>query len=326
MARQRAGEDPIRARLVAAAQRVLTRDGLAAVTVRKVAAEAGLSVGVLYNHFEDSDDLLAAALAAQMSAAGASLPAQSKGDIVMFAQALLDQIRHNLPFATTLIDRPALQAKLMEHAGGFDTPRLGGEVTAALLAAQGSGEVNAEADVEGVVLGVHDARPRRRPDGAVGWPADHAGMAGPPADSVHHCLEHEGLVVSPCRAAGPGSRRWWRFRRAWGRRARCCGGASRRRDRSWRRWPGRRGSRGRGRACGRFDACARRDAGEHDLGDAQYLQEGVGVRCRGTRCAGPLGDQLVGRLDVELVDEVGEARPGAVPVRRAARYVPARVR
>ena len=154
MARQRPGKDPIRARLVAAAQRVLTRDGLAAVTVRKVAAEAGLSVGVLYNHFENSDDLLAAALAAQMSAAGASLPAQSKGDIVMFAQALLDQIRHNLPFATTLIDRPALQAKLMEHAGGFDTPRLGGEVTAALLAAQGRGEVNAEADVEGVVLGV----------------------------------------------------------------------------------------------------------------------------------------------------------------------------
>lgn len=139
---------------MAAAGRVLGRDGLAGVTVRKVAAEAGLSVGVLYNHFEDSDDLLAAALAAQMGAAGAKLPAESRGDIALFAQALLDQIRQNLPFAITLIDRPVLQAKLMAHAGGFERLRLGGEVTAALSAAQARGEVDADADVEGVVLGV----------------------------------------------------------------------------------------------------------------------------------------------------------------------------
>lgn len=154
MARQRPGDDPIEARLVAAAQRVLQRDGLAAVTVRKVAAESQLSVGVLYNHFDDADDLVAAALVAQMGQVGSSVPPGAEADIAVFAQTLLDQMRKTLPIAAGLLARPSLQARLRAHVGGFDQPNLGVELIAALRRAQKAGEVSAEIDVADLVLSV----------------------------------------------------------------------------------------------------------------------------------------------------------------------------
>ncbi len=154
MARQRPGEDPIEARLVAAAQRVLRRDGLAAVTVRKVAAEAELSVGVLYNHFSDADHLVASALIRQMSQVGGDVPAGREADIALFAQTLLDQIRETMPIATGLLSRPSLQARLRAHTGGFEQPRLGVELTEALRAEQTAGRINAGIDVADVVLSV----------------------------------------------------------------------------------------------------------------------------------------------------------------------------
>lgn len=154
MARQRPGDDPIEARLVAAAQRVLQRDGLAAVTVRKVAAEAQLSVGVLYNHFSDADDLVASALMAQMGQVGSTVPAGSETDIAIFAQTLLDEIRKTMPIATSLLARPTLQARLRAHTGGFEQPRLGIDLVDALRAAQKAGQVSAAVDVADVVLSV----------------------------------------------------------------------------------------------------------------------------------------------------------------------------
>lgn len=48
-----------RARLFDAAERVLLRDGPAALTSRAVTAEAGVAKGVLHRHFADFDDFLA---------------------------------------------------------------------------------------------------------------------------------------------------------------------------------------------------------------------------------------------------------------------------
>lgn len=50
----------VRNRLIAAAGRVVRRDGPGAVSARTVAKEADCAIGVLYKHFEDLDDLLAA--------------------------------------------------------------------------------------------------------------------------------------------------------------------------------------------------------------------------------------------------------------------------
>ena len=50
-----------RAAILAAAERVIARRGIAAATVRDVAAELGTSSGLIHHYFESMDDLLAAA-------------------------------------------------------------------------------------------------------------------------------------------------------------------------------------------------------------------------------------------------------------------------
>jgi TetR/AcrR family transcriptional repressor of bet genes len=57
-----------RSAIVAAAVRVLQRDGYAALTARKIAAEAGMSLGHISYHFTDMDEVMSEAyrLASQM--------------------------------------------------------------------------------------------------------------------------------------------------------------------------------------------------------------------------------------------------------------------
>lgn len=44
--------------ILQAAERVFTREGLTNARMEQIAAEAGLSVGILYHYFEDRDDLI----------------------------------------------------------------------------------------------------------------------------------------------------------------------------------------------------------------------------------------------------------------------------
>jgi AcrR family transcriptional regulator len=65
-----------RRQLLAAAERILLRDGVGALTSRTVTAEAGCAKGVLHRHFKDFDDLLVALVqehAARTAARGAAL-------------------------------------------------------------------------------------------------------------------------------------------------------------------------------------------------------------------------------------------------------------
>lgn len=156
-ARQWSGEGSVEARLVAAAQRVLHRDGLAAVTVRRVAAEADLSIGVLYNHFRDADDLVASALMSQLTAVGTEVKggeATVSTNLTDYAQLLLEQMRASMPIGVSLLNRPTLQARIREHTGGFSQPVIGTALLEALRQAQESGTVGRDVDIEGVVLGV----------------------------------------------------------------------------------------------------------------------------------------------------------------------------
>jgi AcrR family transcriptional regulator len=155
MPRQRTGDESVRARLVAAAQGVLQREGLPAVTVRRVAAEAGLSVGVLYNHFRDADDLVASALMEQLTAVGTDVAEGSAStDLAAYATLLLEQMRASMPIGVSLLSRPSLRNRIREHSGGVSQPVLGTALLDALLAAQRSGTIGKDVDVEGVVLGV----------------------------------------------------------------------------------------------------------------------------------------------------------------------------
>ena len=50
-----------RSKLMQAAARIVSRDGMAAATTAAIAAEAGVAEGTLYRHFDSKDDLLIAA-------------------------------------------------------------------------------------------------------------------------------------------------------------------------------------------------------------------------------------------------------------------------
>ena len=70
----------VREQLLAAADRVLARDGPAALTTRAVTAEAGVANGVLHRHFRGLDEFLAAFIATRLEAVAggaAALPGRA---------------------------------------------------------------------------------------------------------------------------------------------------------------------------------------------------------------------------------------------------------
>jgi AcrR family transcriptional regulator len=83
-----------RDRILSAAKAVLDREGIASLTIRKVAARAGLSPMALYRHFADKDALLNALMDDGLAAWGEiarSLPAQDPVEwMEQMIEALLD--------------------------------------------------------------------------------------------------------------------------------------------------------------------------------------------------------------------------------------------
>lgn len=74
----------LREHLIATAERMISSRGTAALTVREIAREAGVADGVLYNHFDGKEDLLANAVAAHLRTIEASLgdlPEPGEGDV-----------------------------------------------------------------------------------------------------------------------------------------------------------------------------------------------------------------------------------------------------
>src|SRR5262245_51755455 len=54
--------------ILVAAEEVLAEEGVHAASVQAIAARAGVSVGTLYNHFRDRDDIIRALLEARRRA------------------------------------------------------------------------------------------------------------------------------------------------------------------------------------------------------------------------------------------------------------------
>ena len=67
-------EQNLREYLIATAARLIAQRGTGALTVRKIAREAQVADGVLYNYFEDKEDLLANALLAHVASVMGSAP------------------------------------------------------------------------------------------------------------------------------------------------------------------------------------------------------------------------------------------------------------
>jgi AcrR family transcriptional regulator len=118
-------ERTLRDHLIATAERMISLQGTAGLTVRAIARQAGVADGVLYNHFTDKEELLAHALHAYVRAVEqglGELPEPGAGTVeanlrthLAYGLALHRAI---LPAFTGLLAQPAVLAKfanLDEH-------------------------------------------------------------------------------------------------------------------------------------------------------------------------------------------------------------------
>jgi AcrR family transcriptional regulator len=123
--RHGADEQSLRDHLIATAERMISVQGTAALTVRAIARQAGVADGVLYNHFTDKEELLAHALHAYVRTIEqdlGELPVPGAGTIEANLQAHLAYglALHQaiLPAFTGLLAQPAVLARfanLDEH-------------------------------------------------------------------------------------------------------------------------------------------------------------------------------------------------------------------
>jgi len=125
----------LRAYLIATAARLIGERGTAALTVRDIAREAQVADGVLYNYFEDKEDLLANALlahvAAVMSSAPPLLPEPGTGTVAenlrRFVEGGLEVLGRVTPAFAGLVTQPKVLARFHAMVGGDAAFGAGGE-------------------------------------------------------------------------------------------------------------------------------------------------------------------------------------------------------
>jgi AcrR family transcriptional regulator len=150
--------------LLEAAERLLDKEGPAALTTRRVAEVAGVSVGSLYQYFKDKDAIVAALterylgreLALFADAFETAAPAASIEDAVAgFVQATRGSHRHERRILAALYEKlpvtayhralfaylPYLVRRLEQHAGEVKVARL--DLAALLLLHAGDGLMRA---------------------------------------------------------------------------------------------------------------------------------------------------------------------------------------
>lgn len=153
--------------LVAATDALLDDVPLGALTTRRIARQAAVSDGVLYNHFPDKDALVLAALvrrygrlvdrfeAAALAAADGSVAA----GLQAFAHALSDLEADALLLGAGLLASPGLLERFWTeiHRLPFGIGRLRQPLLDYLEEARAAGRIDAEADVEAVATLVFGA-------------------------------------------------------------------------------------------------------------------------------------------------------------------------
>jgi AcrR family transcriptional regulator len=112
--------------LIATAARLIDQRGSAGLAVRDIAREAQVADGVLYNYFEDKEDLLVHALLAHvgniMNSAPQLLPPPGEGTIAENLQAFIDggiaTLLRVTPAFAGLIAQPKVLARFHAMVGG----------------------------------------------------------------------------------------------------------------------------------------------------------------------------------------------------------------
>jgi AcrR family transcriptional regulator len=116
----------LREYLIATAARLIGERGTAALTVRDIAREAQVADGVLYNYFEDKEDLLANALlahvAAVMGSAPPLLPEPGTGTVAdnlrQFIDGGLEVLTRVTPAFAGLVSQPKVLVRFHAMVGG----------------------------------------------------------------------------------------------------------------------------------------------------------------------------------------------------------------
>jgi AcrR family transcriptional regulator len=149
----------LRQQLFTAAERVILRDGPSRLSGRAVTTEAGVAAGLLYAHFTDLDDFLAAyAVDRSFVVIAAAAPLTDRagtGDIAAnLADALLAIPRDTLTtLARLLVLRPELAARVHDVLGDDTALDAIERATAAYLEAEHRlGRLAATADPQAVAL------------------------------------------------------------------------------------------------------------------------------------------------------------------------------
>jgi len=152
--------DAVANHILDAAHRVIARDGLAAASTRGIAEEAGLSVGALYNYFEDRTDLVVAALMRQAhlstgplhelpSRAGTATVVDNLQQAAREISDILDRI---VPLFGAVFSDPhlltGLRRVLSEHVPAFSDPQSPHPLGQYLAAERALGRIVADADCE----------------------------------------------------------------------------------------------------------------------------------------------------------------------------------
>jgi AcrR family transcriptional regulator len=111
--------------LIATAARMIDERGSAGLGVRDIAREAQVADGVLYNYFEDKEDLLAHALLAHVGtvmAARAQLPPAGTGAVAdnlrLFIDTGLATLARVVPAFAGLLSQPKVLARFHAMVGG----------------------------------------------------------------------------------------------------------------------------------------------------------------------------------------------------------------
>lgn len=144
--------------VLAATWRVIARDGLTRVTIRSIAAEAGLSSGIIQHYFEDKSDILSSALVLSHNRIGERMIRASAGlkglaavrAVMLEAMPLEDdrllEAQIEVSFWGHVLGNPALRGLLrMEYDTFWE--RLSDELDNAVV----MGELRPDVDTERIV-------------------------------------------------------------------------------------------------------------------------------------------------------------------------------
>jgi AcrR family transcriptional regulator len=115
----------LREYLIATAARLIDQRGSAGLAVRDIAREARVADGVLYNYFEDKEDLLAHALLAHVGAVMASTPQMPQAGTASVAENLrlfidggLAALGRVVPAFAGLLSQPKVLSRFYAMVGG----------------------------------------------------------------------------------------------------------------------------------------------------------------------------------------------------------------